>query len=61
MVYKLQQRTLVLKVKDAPAKDIPGMYWGLLGIPILFLLFRSLKKSVGSIDTDHEVKTIDGI
>ncbi|MGZ5191890.1 MAG: CPBP family glutamic-type intramembrane protease [Flavisolibacter sp.] len=49
------------KIKEALAKDIPGMYWGLLGIPILFLLFRVLKKSVPTHDTDHEVKSIDGI
>lgn len=48
-------------IKDALGKDIPGMYWGLLGIPLLFLLFRALKKSVRINEVDHEVKTIDGI
>lgn len=48
-------------VKEALSKDIPGMYWGLLGIPILFLLFRALKKSVQNNEVDQEIKTIDGI
>jgi uncharacterized protein len=37
-------------MNEAMAADVPAAYWGLLALPLLYLLFRSLKKTV----TDHQ-------
>jgi hypothetical protein len=33
-------------MEEAMEKEMSAAYWGFLAIPLLFLLFRSLKKSV---------------
>ena len=34
-------------MEEAMKKDVPAAYWGFLAVPLLFLLFRSLKKTLG--------------